>query len=42
MKIIRGMERNEHNFLSLWTIFFPLLPPTPKDPENKNFEKMKK
>ena len=27
-------------FLSFWTVFLPFYPP--KDPENQNFEKMKK
>ena len=30
-------------FFSFWTIFLPFYPPHPlKDPENQNFEKMKK
>ena len=40
------MECNRQNFLSLWAIFFLLPPPPPPipqmDPENQNFEKMKK
>ena len=35
------MECNRQNFLSLWTSFCPL-PPPPKNPENQNFEKIKK
>ena len=34
------MECNRQNFLSLWTSFCPLSPP--KNPENQNFEKIKK
>ena len=38
------MESNRQNFLSFWTAFclFALLPSSSKDPENQNFEKMKK
>ena len=31
------MECNRQNFLSLWTVFCPFIPPM--DPENQNFEK---
>ena len=34
------MERNEHNFLSFWTVFCPFYPHN--KPENQNFEKRKK
>ena len=34
-------RRDEHNFLSFWTIFCPFTPP-PKNLKNQNFEKMKK
>ena len=34
------MEHDGHNFLSFWTIFCPLY--STNDPENQNFEKMKK
>ena len=33
------MER-DRQFLSFWTVFLPFYPP--KDPENQNFEKIKK
>ena len=38
------MERGRHNFLSFGVIFWPITipPPSPNDPENQNFEKMKK
>ena len=36
----RGMECDQHNFLSFWTVFFPFYPPN--NPKNQNFEKMKK
>ena len=37
------MECDRQNFLSFWTDFCPLSPPPPPmDPENQNFEKMKK
>ena len=34
------MEHNRHNFLLFWNVFCPFTPPV--DPENQNFEKMKK
>ena len=34
------MERDRQSFLSFWTVFCPFTPPT--DPENQNFEKIKK
>ena len=37
------MGCNRQKFFSFWTIFLPFYPPHPlKDPENQNFEKMKK
>ena len=41
--IIHGswdMEHDRRTFLSFWTIFLPFYPPS--NPENQNFEKMKK
>ena len=34
------MKRDEQNFLSFWTIFFPFYPPN--NPKNQNFEELKK
>ena len=34
------MECNRQNFLSFWTVFCPFTPPM--DPENQNFERIKK
>ena len=34
------MECDKQNFLSLWTVFCPFF--LPMDPENQNFEKMKR
>ena len=36
------MEHDRQNLFSFWTIFALLEPPPPKNPENQNFEKMKK
>ena len=36
------MKCNRHNFLSFRPVFCPFTPPPPMDPENQNFEKMKK
>ena len=36
----RDIEHNRHNLLLFWAIFCP--PPPPNNPENQNFEKMKK
>ena len=37
------MEHDRQNLFSFWTIFARLEhPPPPKNPENQNFEKMKK
>ena len=40
------MEQDRQNFFSFWTIFCsftaPLPLPPPNNPENQNFEKMKK
>ena len=36
------MEHDRQNFFSFWTIFCPFTPPPPNNPENQNFEKMKK
>ena len=35
-------ECNRQNFLSFWTIFCPLPPPSPNNPKNQSFQKMKK
>ena len=37
-----GYGVRQKNFLSFWAIFCPLLPHFPNNPENQNFEKMKK
>ena len=36
-----NIECDRQNFLSLWTVFCPFTH-SPMDPENQNFEKMKK
>ena len=37
------MEHDRQNLFSFWTIFCPFTPPlTPYNPENQNFEKIKK
>ena len=37
-----GIWSEANFFLSFWAIFCPLLPHFPNNPENQNFEKMKK
>ena len=36
------MERDRENVFYLWTIFCLFIPLPPNNPENQNFEKMKK
>ena len=36
------MERDRQNVFYLWTIFCLFIPLAPNNPENQNFEKMKK